>query len=86
MYIFILNSTFSRVLNSIKSMDSTDSLCIIEITGVLYPSYVYLQVSLMGLVHWGVQDTVKYGVRTYVRMYSYSSFQLSDFSCFNAEL
>ena len=26
------------------------------------PSYVYLLVSLMGLVHWGVQDTVKYGM------------------------
>ena len=31
------------------------------------PSYVYLQVSLTGLVHWGVQDTVKYGtIESYV--------------------
>ena len=37
MYILISNPTFSRVLNSIKSMDSMDSLCIIEMTGVLYP-------------------------------------------------
>ena len=37
MYIFILNPTFSRVLNSIKSKDSTDSFCIIEMTSVLYP-------------------------------------------------
>ena len=37
MYIFILKPTFSRVLNSIKSMDSMDSLYIIEMTSVLYP-------------------------------------------------
>jgi len=64
-YIWILNLTFSRVLNPLKSVDSTDSLHIIEKTVDLYPpSYVYLWVSRRGLENLGggEQDTMKYGI------------------------
>ena len=52
--IFISNPTFSRVGNSLKTMDSTDSIVNMEKPIVLYPpSYVYIQGGLAGLVHLG---------------------------------
>ena len=52
--IFISSPTCSRVGNSLKTMDSTDSVVNMEKPIVLYPpSYVYLRGGLAGLVHLG---------------------------------
>ena len=67
--IFISNPTFSRVGNSLKTMDSMDSIVNMEKPIVLYPpSYVYIRGGLAGLVHLG--GTVLHEIWYYSTMFT----------------
>ena len=64
--IFISNPTFSRVGNSLKTMDSTDSIVNMEKPIVLYPPPMSTYEGVLrDLYIWGVQRSVKYGSAFY---------------------